>query len=202
MVTITYRDADIELDDNVYDPAEDSYLLADVAIDMAQDGMRVLEVGAGTGFVSAVLQTNMDVDLVATEISPFAAECAQRNGVGVIRADMFGCFRSGTKFDLILFNPPYLPTAEDEKIPGWLNYAFDGGVDGREAVNRFLEEVTHYLSTGGIVLILISSLTGMEEVKKRMQEQGLEVEICNIDRDCFFEELVVLKGTLKAPGQL
>ncbi|MCD4822725.1 MAG: methyltransferase [Methanococcoides sp.] len=202
MATITYRDADIELDENVYDPAEDSYLLADVAIDVAQDGMSVLEVGAGTGFVSAVLQANVGVGLVATEISPFAAECAKRNGVEVIRADMFGCFRSGTKFDLILFNPPYLPTAEDEKIPGWLNYAFDGGIDGREAVVRFLDEFPPYLSDGGIILILISSLTGIDEVKIHMRGQGLDVKVCNIDRDCFFEDLLVLKGSFKASEQL
>ncbi|WP_440951736.1 HemK2/MTQ2 family protein methyltransferase [Methanococcoides sp. FTZ1] len=197
MVTINYRNADIELDEQVYDPAEDSYLLADVAIDNAKHGMKVLEVGAGTGFVSAVLQTNVEVDLIATEISPIAAACARSNSVEVIRADMFNCFRTGTKFDLILFNPPYLPTAEDEKVPGWLNYAFDGGPDGRDSVNRFIEEVPEYLNHNGMVLILISSLTGIEQVREHMEEQGFKVDDCGSDNNCFFEELVVLRGTLQ-----
>ncbi|MEL4304400.1 HemK2/MTQ2 family protein methyltransferase [Methanococcoides sp. LMO-2] len=197
MVTITYRNADINLDEQVYDPAEDSYLLADVAIDSAKPGMKVLEVGAGTGFVSAVLQSNVDVDLIATEISPLAASCARSNNVEVIRADMFSCFRAGTTFDLILFNPPYLPTAEDEKVPGWLNYAFDGGPDGRDAVNCFIDEVPEYLNAYGMVLILISSLTGIDQVKERMEDHGFKVETCGSDRDCFFEELVVLKGILQ-----
>ncbi|WP_445475375.1 HemK2/MTQ2 family protein methyltransferase [Methanococcoides methylutens] len=198
MVTITYRNANINLDEQVYDPAEDSYLLADVAIENAKEGMKVLEVGAGTGFVSAVLQKNVDVDLIATEISPIAAACARSSGVEVIRADMFNCFKPGTRFDLILFNPPYLPTSEDEKVPGWLNYAFDGGPDGRDAVNRFIDEVPEYLATNGIILILISSLTGIEQVKERMETCGFKVETCDSD-SCFFEELIVVKGTFCHP---
>ncbi|SET08092.1 release factor glutamine methyltransferase [Methanococcoides vulcani] len=196
MVTITYRNANINLDEQVYDPAEDSYLLADVAIDNAKEGMKVLEVGAGTGFVSAVLQENVDVDLIATEISPIAATCARASGVEVIRTDMFTCFKHGTMFDLILFNPPYLPTSEDEKVPGWLNYAFDGGPDGRDAVNRFIDEVPEYLNNNGMVLILISSLTGIEQVKERMKACGFKVETCDSD-NCFFEELIVVKGTFR-----
>lgn len=198
MVTITYRNANINLDEQVYDPAEDSYLLADAAIGNAKEGMKVLEIGAGTGFVSAVLQENVDVDIIATEISPIAASCAKSNGVEVIRADMFGCFRPGTMFDLILFNPPYLPTSDDEKVPGWLNYAFDGGPDGRDAVNRFIDEVPEYLNRNGMVLILISSLTGIGQVKERMGTCGFEVETCDSD-SCFFEELIVLKGTYVHP---
>ncbi|MGM0770706.1 MAG: HemK2/MTQ2 family protein methyltransferase [Halobacteriota archaeon] len=196
MVTITYRNADIKLDEQVYDPAEDSYLLADVAIDNAKSGMKILEVGAGTGFVSAVLRENVNVEIIATEISPIAAVCARSNNVEVIRANMFNCFKQGTKFDLILFNPPYLPTAEDEKIPGWLNYAFDGGTEGRDSVNRFIDESPKYLNIKGIILILISSLTGIEQVKARMEDRGFKVETRGSDNKCFFEELIVLKGIL------
>ena len=40
-------------------------------------------------------------------------------------------------FDLIVFNPPYLPTQPEERIDDWLEYALDGGVDGRAVITRF-----------------------------------------------------------------
>lgn len=194
MVTINYRSAEIKLAENVYDPAEDSYLLADAAVEHAKDGMRVLEIGAGTGFVSAVIQANRKVELIATEINPCAAACARSNGIEIIRTDMFAGIRKGPQFDLILFNPPYLPTSEDEKVPGWLNYAFDGGIDGRTSIRYFLEEVSGYLAPGGTILLLVSSLTGIKEVSERMQAYGLKTKIAASTK-CSFEELVVIKAT-------
>lgn len=193
MVTINYKNAEIKLAENVYDPAEDSYLLADAAVEHAEDGMRVLEIGTGTGFVSAVIQANRKVKLIATEINPYAAACAHSNGIEVIRTDMFAGIRKEEKFDLIIFNPPYLPTSEDEKVPGWLNYAFDGGIDGRVPIRRFLEQACSYLAAEGAILMLISSLTGIEEVREQIQMQGLRMDtIASVK--CSFEELVVVKA--------
>ena len=175
MVEIEYGKARIKLGDTdlVYEPAEDSFLLADAALKEAKPGMRILEIGTGSGFVSAVLLANLkDIQLVATEINPHAARCAKANGVEVIRTDLFRGVRPQspeTRFDLILFNPPYLPTSKEEKVPGWLNYAFDGGTSGRETLDRFLDEVRDYLRPGGKILVLISSITGLDAVKEKME---------------------------------
>ena len=193
MVEIKYKGACIQLADEVYDPAEDSYLLADAAINCAQTGMRVLEIGTGTGFVSSVLLANINVDLTATDINPHAAKCAKSNDIEVIRTDMFNGLKAKSYFDIVIFNPPYLPTSEDEKVPGWLNYAFDGGRDGRDAVERFLDQVCDYLVSGGVILLLVSSLTGIEYVSSRMDALGFDVEIVGREK-CSFEELVVLMG--------
>ena len=193
MVQIKYKDACINLADEVYDPAEDSYLLANAAVNYAQNNIRVLEIGTGTGFVSSVLLANVNVELTATDINPHAAKCAKSNGIEVIRTNMFDGLRLEPYFDMIIFNPPYLPTSDDEKVPGWLNYAFDGGKDGRMSVERFLDHVCEYLTSDGIILLLISSLTGIEYVSSRMEVMGFDVEIVGRDK-CSFEELVVLKG--------
>lgn len=193
MVEIKYKGACIQLADEVYDPAEDSYLLADAAVNYAQTGMRVLEIGTGTGFVSSVLLANANVELTATDINPHAAKCAKSNGIEVIRTDMFNGLKAEPCFDMIIFNPPYLPTSDDEKVPGWLNYAFDGGSDGRAAVERFLDEVCEYLVSDGVILLLVSSLTGIEYVSSRMDALGFDVEIVGREK-CSFEELVVLMG--------
>ena len=193
MVEIKYKGACIQLADEVYDPAEDSYLLADAAVNCVQAGMRVLEIGTGTGFVSSVLLTNANVELTATDINPHAAKCAKSNGIEVIRTDMFDGLKAKSCFDIIIFNPPYLPTSDDEKVPGWLNCAFDGGRDGRVAVERFLDEVCEYLASDGVILMLVSSLTGIEDVSSRMGAMGFDVDIVGREK-CSFEELVVLVG--------
>lgn len=201
MVEIKYKNTRVKLGDSdlVYEPAEDSFLLADAALEEAEPGMRILEIGAGSGFVSAVLRTNIKgIRAFATEINPHAARCAKANGVEVIRTDLFKGIKSGNKeasFDIILFNPPYLPTSEDEKVPGWLNYAFDGGTSGRETLDRFLDDVRDYLKPRGKILILISSITGLEAVEEKMIKMGFEVDVVR-RKKISFEELMVLKGEL------
>jgi release factor glutamine methyltransferase len=202
MVEIEYRKARIRLGntDLVYEPAEDSFLLADAALIEAKPGMRILEIGTGSGFVSAVLLANLkDIRLVATEINPHAARCAKMNGVEVIRTDLFKGLKprhQETRFDLILFNPPYLPTSREEKVPGWLNYSFDGGTSGRETLDRFLDEVKNYLKPGGEILVLISSITGLEAVKDKMEKLGFAVEVV-ARKKVSFEELMVIRGKLR-----
>jgi release factor glutamine methyltransferase len=193
MVTIEHRSAKVTLTDQVYEPAEDSYLLADTALDLTKDGMKVLEIGTGTGFVSAVLKANRNIYLIATEISPIAAKCAKSNGIDVIRTDMFAGLKEEKQYDAIIFNPPYLPTAEDEKVPGWLNYAFDGGVDGRKDVEPFMQQVSNYLKPHGFILMLISSLTGIDKVIEEMGKYSFESQVIASEK-CSFEKLVVIKA--------
>ncbi|HJH30185.1 MAG TPA: methyltransferase domain-containing protein [Methanosarcinaceae archaeon] len=193
MVEIKYKGACIKLANEVYDPAEDSYLLADAAISYARDGMHVLEIGTGTGFVSSVLLANVNVELTATDINPHAVKCAKSNGIEVIRTDMFDGLKVESCFDMIIFNPPYLPTSNDEKVQGWLNYAFDGGRDGRITVEHFLDEVCGYLAPDGVILLLVSSLTGIEDMSSSMDVMGFDVDIVGREK-CSFEELVVIMG--------
>ena len=151
-------------------------------------------------FVDAPRRQNLkDIRLIATEINPHAARCAKMNGIEVIRTDLFKGLKprhQETRFDLILFNPPYLPTSKEEKIPGWLNYAFDGGTSGRETLDRFLDEVRDYLKPGGKILVLISSITGMEAVKEKMEKLGFVVEVV-ARKKVSFEELIVVRGKLR-----
>jgi release factor glutamine methyltransferase len=201
MVEIEYEKAQVKLGDTdlVYEPSEDSFLLADTALREAEPGMHILEVGTGSGFVSAVLLANLkDIRLIATEINPNAARCAKANGVEIIRTDLFRGIRlkiPEARFDLILFNPPYLPTSKEEKVPGWLNYAFDGGISGRETLDRFLDEVRDYLRPGGKILVLISSITGLEAVEERIKSLGFKADVAG-RKKVSFEELMVVRGKL------
>jgi release factor glutamine methyltransferase len=157
----------------VYQPDADTYLLLKAARAEVKPGDRVLEVGTGSGIIVAELAGGAGI--VATDINPHAALCAREKGIDVVRNDLFSGIRSA--FDLILFNPPYLPTLPEERIDDWLEYALDGGTTGREVVGRFAEEAGRVLAPGGRILVLISSLTGLPEVRDIFYRQGFTSEI-------------------------
>jgi release factor glutamine methyltransferase len=94
----------------------------------------------------------------------------------------------------VLFNPPYLPTSEDEKVPGWLNYAVDGGVDGRKDVEPFMQQVSNYLKPHGFILMLISSLTGIDEVIEKMRKYSFNAQVIASEK-CSFEKLVIIMAS-------
>ena len=132
--------------------------------------------------------------LLATDINPHAVRAARARGIEVIRADLFRGIKG--KFDLILFNAPYLPTEPEERTGQWIDYALDGGKNGRQTVDRFIEDLALHLWPGGRALLLISSLTGLTEVRRTAEAAGLTAEVV-ADEGCFFERLYVLRlGTI------
>lgn len=176
--------------ENVYEPAEDTFLLLKAAIKEVKPDDRVLEIGGGRGVVSKKLAP-LSRNVLVTDINPNAVKALRRTGIEAVRADLFCGLRA--QFDLVLFNPPYLPTAEDEVLEGWLNFAFDGGTTGRDTINRFLEMLKDHLDPErGRALLLISSLSGPSEVAAKAREEGLSVEVVAREKH-FFEELLVLR---------
>ena len=177
--------------DQIYFPSEDTFLLIKAALAEVQPTDRVLEIGTGSG---AVAKSVMDVapNTLAVEINPHAVAYAREvNGVKVIRGDLFEPVTG--EFDLILFNAPYLPTSPEERGNDWLEYALDGGTTGREVVERFLTKAPAYLSTCGRILLLISSLTGMDETLKLCRSLGLIVLIVAEEKQEDGEILYVLR---------
>ena len=149
----------------------------------------MLEVGCGSGFISRGLALRVE-SLLATDINPHAVRATKAKGIEVVRADLFQGIR-GT-FDLILFNPPYLPTNAKERNLQWINYALDGGESGRETIDRFLKCLPDHLCYSGRALLLISSLTGLKEVQETAMNVGLAAKtVANVG--CFFEQLYVLR---------
>jgi release factor glutamine methyltransferase len=158
----------------VYPPAEDTLLLLDAARQEVRHNDRVLEVGTGSGLIARELAPSARV-VIATEINPHAARTARDGGVSVVRTDLFACIRG--PFDLILFNPPYLPTQPEERLDDWLEYALDGGENGRDTIARFLADAGRVLAPGGRILLLISSLTGVSEVTGLARSRGYLAEV-------------------------
>ena len=86
------------------------------------------------------------------------------------------------KFDVILFNTPYLPTEEEDIIDSDLNYAFDGGSDGRKIIDRFLNEVKNHLNEGGCVQIIQSSLSNTEQTLVKLDQLGFIAEVAKSEK--------------------
>lgn len=152
----------------VYQPEADTYLLLSSVKNEIRNSDTVLEVGTGSGIIAQACSER--ARCVATDVNPHACRMAHEMGVEVVRTDLYAGLKG--PFDLILFNPPYLPTAENERIDDWLEYALDGGADGREVIRRFASGLHRILHPYGRVLLLVSSLTGIPETRELFAEQG------------------------------
>lgn len=179
------------ISEEVYPPAEDTYLLLGAALAEARMEDRTLEIGCGSGILARELSSRVQC-LIATDINPHAlhATRSRAGDVELIQADLFKGI--GGRFDLVLFNPPYLPFKPEERSGGWIDWALDGGESGRETINRFLRELEDHLLPGGRALLLISSLTGLHEVMETACTQGFQAKVVLNER-CFFEQLYVLR---------
>jgi len=189
------------LDDAVvYQPAEDSGLLAEAAV--AEAHGRVLEVGTGSGWVASRVASERDLDVVGSDLNPHAARQARDRGVEAAVADLLSPFRADAfdtvcfnppadAFDTVCFNPPYLPTDPDNEWGDWMEHALSGGESGRELIEPFLADVGRVLAPDGVVLLLVSSLTGYDEVLDLIEEAGFAADPV-VEESFPFETLTVL----------
>ncbi|MEW6723128.1 MAG: HemK2/MTQ2 family protein methyltransferase [Candidatus Micrarchaeota archaeon] len=192
-----FRGLALDVPQDVYPPAEDSFMLAARA---AFSKGEVLEVGCGSGIASlACAKANPENEVLGLDINPAAVACACANAAknGIKNASFIGSdlFSSAPpkKFDAILFNPPYLPTSENERMEGAINHAFDGGEDGREVLGRFLGAFDGFLKPGGALLLVQSSLNGFEETEGALKSMGYSVRVA-AEEKFFFERICLLEA--------
>ena len=187
---------EIETDDLVYIPSDDTFLLAENL--EIKKGQSVLEIGTGSGLVSMYASLLTD-DVTATDINYNALELAEKNfklnNINTIRLEFGDLFEpvKNEKFDVILFNTPYLPTDSDDIINDDLNYAFDGGLDGRKVIDRFINQVSNHLNDKGIVQIIQSSLSDNDRTLDMFDRNGFVAEIAESEK-FFFEEIVLINA--------
>jgi release factor glutamine methyltransferase len=177
--------------EDVYGPAEDTFLFMDSVAQI--QSKRCLEIGTGTGMVAILLAKNGN-EVTATDVNPKAISCAKKNGqangvsIKFKRADLFKGIEG--KFDVIVFNPPYLPTAAEDKVKGPLNRALDGGPDGLAVTRRFLKDSKAHLNKNGELYTIISSLSPQESVDRLLT--GFASELVGASK-LFFEEIRVFR---------
>lgn len=193
------EDFQIETSDLVYVPAEDTFLLAD-NLEIKEDDT-VLEIGTGTGTVAMYASKLTNGQITVTDINLDALSLAERNfeinhihNIETLFGNLFEPVEN-RKFDVILFNTPYLPTEEQDIIDDDLNYAFDGGADGRKVIDPFLYEVKNHLNDHGKVQLIQSSLSNIPKTLEILKKEGFESKI-TASEHFFFEEVVLITGNL------
>lgn len=193
-----FGDFELELDDLVYQPAEDSFLLCD-NLDVGEDDL-VWELGTGSGIVG-LHAARLCRYIVLSDVNLNAVALAERNfknnglsNFEVRAGDLFEPVEN-CKFDLILFNAPYLPTDNDDVLDDDLNYAFDGGLDGRKTIDLFIDGVKNHLNEYGKVQLVQSSLSDNTKTIEKFQKQGFTTEI-TASEHYFFEDIVVITAHL------
>jgi len=172
-----------------YQPAEDSYLISDCVkkyvYKLKSKKIKVLDMGTGSGFQSKNI-INFGIkkeNISAADINAYAIREAKKLKISVIKSDLFDKIKN-KKFNLIVFNPPYLP---EDKYDKEIDTA--GGKRGDEIITRFIQDLKSYLLPGGICFLLTSSLTP-NSWKKEVKKQKLNMKKIKT-KNIFFEKLYV-----------
>ena len=185
-----YNDITLDVPDGIYFPAEDSELLAGVIETRDMKGKKVLDMGTGSGFLAILMAKNM----AAVTAADFDIKCAKNNaeknntGVKFVRSDMFE--KINGIYDLVVFNPPYLPA---ERNAVYMD--LDGGETGRDVIERFAAGAKAHMERNGEILIVFSSITGENGVRKIFRNNGFKTRICKRGK-IDWEELIVMKAEI------
>ncbi|MFB6246087.1 MAG: HemK2/MTQ2 family protein methyltransferase [Candidatus Pacearchaeota archaeon] len=147
----------------IYSPREDSHLMEralkkELPSEIAKNpDLNFLEIGSGSGIIletASALGIKKE-NILGTDINKDAVEHCKERGFSCIYSDLFE--KAGEKYDIIVFNPPYLPKNSEEPEDSQL--ATTGGENGNKVITRFLEKAKNYLKSNGKIYLLISSLT-------------------------------------------
>ncbi|PSN49046.1 hypothetical protein C0J52_09627 [Blattella germanica] len=195
--------------DQIYEPAEDSFLLID-ALEQELPVLRNLkpalciEIGSGSGVVITALGNALGRNscYLAIDVNPIACiatkKTAEHNGVDieVVTMDLLSAVQWRNRVDLLIFNPPYVVTPSEEVIGkgahGDLTRSWAGGVRGREVMDRLFPMIPNILSPYGIFYLLVISDNGPEDVEQVMRKLGFVMHVVR-ERKIRGEHLLVLK---------
>jgi release factor glutamine methyltransferase len=166
--TQEFMGLDFEVSSAVLIPRHDTETLVEEAVRLGEDAKRILDIGTGSGCIAVTLAKKLPAaELFGVEKSPEALVIARRNaerhGIAVTlrEGSLFEPF-TGERFDLIVSNPPYIPTGviaelqpevRDHEPRG----ALDGGPDGLAFYRVIIPAALDYLNTGGWLLVEVGA---------------------------------------------
>jgi len=176
-----------------YEPREDTFLILDALAQLSLRGLRVLDMGTGSGILAAYC-ARRGADVTASDIDDEAIGTlrltSDRMGISIklIACDLFAKIHE--RFDVVVFNPPYLPSSTiDDRTT-------DGGERGIEVINRFLSELPQHLAENGRGMLIVSSLNDPERLVTHHPKLSFKTVR---EKLLFYETLYVLEAEARQP---
>lgn len=170
--------------------AEEALASIRAAHESTSGAPRVLEVCCGVAPVATALKERMpEASVIASDLDPAAIPPARANlerlGGTVVEGDLFAALPGGARFDVIVANAPYVPSAELVNMPREARdhehvLALDGGADGLELHRRIAAEAAARLRAGGTVLVETSRRQASVDLEI-FEAHGWRVEIARDD---------------------
>lgn len=188
-----------KVNSNVLIPRQDTEVLVEEALKRIQPGMRVLDMCTGSGCIAVSIAKNVPhIEMHAVDISKQALNVAKDNAklnevsVEFERSDLFDHVTG--KYDVIVSNPPYIPTSEIPKLMPEVGSfepveALDGKEDGLYFYRKIIAECKDYLNPDGMIFFEIGYEQGAD-VSALLQEAGFSQvavvkDLAHLDRVVF-----------------
>ena len=168
-------------------PRHDTEVLVTETMQRAGEGSRILDIGVGSGCIAiALARALLRAEVIGVEASPEALSLAEKNAethgvrVTLFQGSLFEPF-PGERFDLIVSNPPYIPTADLETLQPEVRdfeprQALDGGTDGLDFYRRIIPAAPSHLNPGGWLLLEVG-IGQSEQVQGLLQKTGSFTDI-------------------------
>ncbi|MGD9484902.1 HemK2/MTQ2 family protein methyltransferase [Streptomyces sp. TRM70308] len=168
----------------VYAPQADSWLLRQALADAAlAPGARVLDLCTGTGVLGLAALRMGAGEVLAVDSARRAVLTARCNAwlrrlpLSVRRGDLERAV-AGRRFDVVLANPPYVPSPGPHRAaPGTPAGSWNGGVDGRTVLDRLCDRAPELLVRGGTLLVVHSEVSRPELTLDRLRAGGLKASV-------------------------
>jgi release factor glutamine methyltransferase len=165
-----FRSLELVVDARVLVPRPETEHVVDVVLELldGKEAPRVVDVGTGSGAIAlAVAKARPDARVLAVDRSPDAAAVARANAerlqlpVEVREGDLLAPVQADAPFDVIVSNPPYIPTAELSSLPREVlqepKLALDGGPDGLTVIRPLVEAAKPLLTAAGSVVLEVGA---------------------------------------------
>lgn len=177
---------------NVLIPRQDTEILIEKVIELSskKDDLKILEIGVGSGAISVSLAKFLKgSSILAVDISSYALEVAKKNAeinkvinqIEFLKSNLFENIEIGEKFDIVVSNPPYIPTKDIDDLQVEVKrhepmLALDGGEDGLDFYKEITNNVNDYLKKDGLLVYEIGFDQG-KDLKKIMSDKFYEIKI-------------------------